>query len=94
VKVSELSGGELDLWVSRAENRKLDMLYMPSTDWAVGGPIIERERIDIQHGGWEWGAWRGSNPFWSPIGEAFGQTPLVAAMRAYVVGKFGEEVSD
>lgn len=69
-------------------------LFDPANDWADGGPIIEREEIDVQCGGWEWGAWRGSNPDWEPVGEAFGDTPLIAAMRAYVASKFGEEVPD
>lgn len=76
------------------EDDDCDSLFNPSKSWMWGGPIIEREKIDIQCGGWKWGAWRGSNPDWEPVGEAFGGTPLIAAMRAYVAWKFGEEVPD
>ena len=64
--------------------------YSPSINWALGGPIIERERITIRqwtdmpiihaympHDGAPWGA---------------GPTPLIAAMRCYVASKLGREV--
>jgi hypothetical protein len=61
--------------------------YCFSTDWAQGGPIIERERIDI---------WR-NEPCWSAsrgvvIRGIDGATPLIAAMRCYVASKLGAEV--
>jgi len=60
--------------------------YDPSTSWAQGGPIIERERIClIDQGGDYWQALWG----WK---ESFGPTPLVAAMRVYVASKLGDEV--
>lgn len=60
-----------------------------STDWAQGGPIIERERISIRQ-------WI-NVPIvhaYMPEGEwsSDGQSPLIAAMRCYVVSKLGEEV--
>ena len=66
-----------------------------STDWAQGGPIIERERIDVfwqshQHA-WVGSMSRGSNK----IGFRhlqYGNTPLIAAMRCYVASKLGDEV--
>lgn len=67
--------------------------WEPSIDWRHAGPIIEREQINIQFGGWDEGAWRGYHYAWEP-GDAFGRTPLIAAMRAYVASKFGEEVPD
>jgi hypothetical protein len=69
------------------------MEWRPSTDWAQGGPIIEREGIDIctsNRGGWiatlitDWeeGAFvRGE-----------GDTCLFSAMRCYVASKLGDEV--
>lgn len=60
-------------------------------DWAQGGPIIEREKV----GTWPaeridkeglWGA-RMLNTYIN-----YGPTPLIAAMRCYVVSKLGEEV--
>jgi hypothetical protein len=67
-----------------------------STNWAVGGPVIEREEISISRefaaSKVEWAAWTPA-----PIrddAEAFGYgpTPLVAAMRCYVASKLGDEV--
>lgn len=57
--------------------------YAPSINWAQGGPIIERERIEISpnvtEGDTAWSAWiYGRGVFHQ------GPTPLVAAMRAYV----------
>jgi hypothetical protein len=68
----------------------------PSTNWAHGGPIIEREEISISRefaaSKVEWAAWTPA-----PIrddAEAFGYgpTPLIAAMRCYVASKLGDEV--
>ena len=63
--------------------------FMPSTDWAQGGPIIEREGMQL----WKGGAWCASldQSFNSPEFEA-GETPLIAAMRCYVASKLGDEV--
>jgi len=62
------------------------MNYCPSTDWANGGPIIERERINIRDdGGDQWAASY-------LVAEMIGPTPLVAAMRCYVTFKLGDEV--
>lgn len=65
--------------------------FMPSSTWNDGGPIIERERI----GTWfEYGEWHASYHIDSAGGtlENCGPTPLIAAMRAYVASKFGEEI--
>ena len=66
-------------------------LYDPSTSWAQGGLIIERERISIRQ--------------WTnvPIVHAYmphddapwasdGTSPLIAAMRCYCSFKLGDEV--
>lgn len=60
--------------------------YSPSSDWKDGGPIIERERINLQERGNCWQAHYSVG--WSEMGE----TPLIATMRARVAAKFGEEV--
>lgn len=90
VKTSELSGVQLDWLVARCEGIHLiaDFAqYKPSTDWAQGGPIIEREKINL-----EWrGEWRAR--LWADSDEVFvGPTSLVAAMRCYVASKLGDEV--
>lgn len=61
-------------------------VYSPSTDWAQGGPIIEREGIALHL--WSSEEWIGDMGDW----EAKGPTPLIAAMRCYVASKLGDEV--
>ena len=68
----------------------------PSTNWAQGGPIIEREVISLVFLGDHWVA-STPNPE-AKLGdgrdplEAYGPTPLIAAMRCYVSSKLGDEV--
>jgi hypothetical protein len=57
--------------------------YKPSTDWAQGGPIIEREGMGV----FQLGDGRG----WA-CGFESGPTPLIAAMRCYVASKLGDTV--
>ena len=67
--------------------------YLPSTDWSQGGPIIERERINIRPN-------QADSRFKAfvvipPTGLAHrqdGPTPLIAAMRCYVASKLGDDV--
>lgn len=62
-------------------------VYSPSTDWTQGGPIIEREGINLSSvAGITWCAD-------GPVSVGFyGPTPLIAAMRCYVASKLGNEV--
>jgi hypothetical protein len=69
----------------------------PSTDWSQGGPIIEREKIDLNHyrladktAMWEASGSIGAKG--AGYRYAVGPTPLIAAMRCYVASKLGEEV--
>jgi len=72
-------------------------MYSPSTNWERGGPIIEREEIGLKRNapcstGREWEASpsitaKGAGGKWG-----YGPTPLIAAMRAYVASKLGNEV--
>lgn len=61
--------------------------YTPSSQWHLGGPIIERERIEVGPARWDTD-WYGA----TTMHNASGPTPLIAAMRAYVASKLGEEV--
>jgi hypothetical protein len=73
----------------------------PSTNWQHGGPIIEKYGIEWERqsstdgmtSGWtasvEATVLSSSNPPWQ-----WGETQLVAAMRAYVASKFGDTVPD
>ena len=64
--------------------------YRPSADWSQAGPIIDRMKPTSFYY-WEptdkWTCAWGEGPRWRK-----GETALVAAMRAYVASKFGEEV--
>lgn len=125
MRVADLIGAQLDLWVARAEGKcatvnpsvwgnaiinevgRLSIskgswdcakYFEPSSNWAHGGPIIERESIAIQHQEYSDGSFRewvacSSRDFDSSNGYT-GPTPLVAAMRAYVAAKFGDQVPD
>ena len=66
--------------------------WNPSTDWAQGGPIIEREKIAITGTNFHW--WECDNGWYAHIGDRYshGSTPLEAAMRCYVASKLGDEV--
>lgn len=66
--------------------------FAPSVSWLDGGPIIERERIAIYPGLDRPEIWVAA-VYRAPVGHGQnGPTPLIAAMRAYVSSKFGEEV--
>jgi hypothetical protein len=73
------------------------MSYCPSTNWAQGGPIIERKKITVS---WLIPAHQHQNlaGCWSahiPGGNGkllYGLTPLTAAMRCYVASELGDEV--
>ena len=103
IKVSEATPRQLDWTVARCEggvgeNQLLGAWYAPSTDWAQGGPLIEREKIGIQRciRACEYHGWLAlkDEPFHDRSGEdeVWGETPLIAAMRCYVSSKLGDEV--
>lgn len=71
------------------------MSYLPSTDWAHGGPIIARIK------GFEVKQWLESKPELCCESQIhnyegdwiqFGPTPLIASMRCYVASKLGDAV--
>ena len=97
MKTSELSGAALDWAVAQCE-------YLPvrdgfddncpeySTNWAQGGPIIERENISIEPGEEE--SWFAFTEVDTDIHFFYsGPTPLIAAMRCYVAMKLGDGVN-
>jgi hypothetical protein len=85
-------GGQVHLVESKVRfyEDTLDIQYTPSTNWAQGGPIIERQRISTQttEDYWDADLTTESGAFIQSIGD----TPLVAAMRAYVASKLGDEI--
>jgi hypothetical protein len=114
MKTNELRGTALDWAVAEAEgffkkdmasirDGKVDVFYFdgyePSNDWALGGAIIERERIGV------WFCDAVVDTCGEPLRELhwyaedqggdnvrIGITPLEAAMRCYVASKLGDEV--
>lgn len=92
-KEAYLADGSDDRWVVRVENASVahfvDWTYNPSGDWMQGGPIIEREKLDVFCSGNVWDASTGDR---HPNVIKSGTTPLVAAMRCYVASKLGDEV--
>lgn len=121
-KTSELTGAALDWAVAKIvfpepDYEDADRLvyvhgddefhFTPSTNWAQGGPIIEREQMDIKHYPEHWVAHLWANRNWKqtipsapehwkakPLNSAYGSGPtmLIAAMRCYVASKLGENV--
>lgn len=109
IKTSNLAGSQLDWAVSLAEGLTADHVIefdefdQPfyngprySERWHEGGPIIEREGIELKRG-------LGSPRLWSAFAYDWagnvlrstgmtGGTPLIAAMRCYVARKLGSKV--
>jgi len=92
MKTADLIGSALDWAVASAEGVIYHGLAWAnySTNWAQGGPIIEREgiRLHRSHTG-EW--WAGSEA--DPQRPVNGPTPLIAAMRCYVTSNLGNDVN-
>ena len=118
MRVSELTGAALDWAVAKCEGEEVSLVkgqletrwtdngWKPSTDWAQGGPIIERGGINVR---WCVREKDGSlSRWWAEISKVIvdpltkkkrgekiielGPTPLIAAMRCYVASKLGDEV--
>jgi len=105
IKVSEMTGPTLDWAVEKA--RGMDMSgevlwlfdgskegFAASTDWAQGGPIIDRELIapeplmdtNCSLVKWSCRNWKGNGA------DFFGPTFLIAAMRCFCASKLGDTV--
>ena len=104
MKTSELTRAALDWAVAMAKKHPSrhtvdvydfnDYIFNPSTDWAQGGPIIERDRISMIEecdGTWM-GSIGGCTDLDMPLYQEHGPTPLIAAMRCYCVSKLGDEI--
>jgi hypothetical protein len=102
-KTNELEGAALDWAVAKCEG-KLPASYDDwkqtwphySTDWAQGGPIIEREKIGVTPMTVTVGDDRGKRIWFANHEDKTdfqdGDTALVAAMRCYCCSKLGKEV--
>ena len=101
MKTSELTGTALNWAVAICEGYKPkdfcphdkhfrdeeNVWFSPADDWEQGGPILEREKIELVPNGNGWDAMQADQHIPNE-----GPTPLVAAMRCYVASKFGDEV--
>lgn len=120
MKVSELTGVEMDYWVARAEGLRCEVharydgehayifidtavykgcprIYQPSKDWSEAGPIIDAQDIVFIRATEGDGVMRVfatcyNVPTGQPFGVGKGETRLIAAMRAYVGSKLGNEI--
>lgn len=70
------------------------VVLKPSSDWAQGGPLIEKYRVDLSsppsdtsQAGWDARVDDGHLLLW-----ANGSNALIAACRAIVAAKFGAEI--
>ena len=73
------------------------MPWHPSTDWSQGGPIIEREGINVSIQNDTPGfTYSGKARWWAQmdcrVHTAYGPTPLIAAMRCLCCAKLGDEI--
>jgi hypothetical protein len=97
MKTNQLTGAALDWAVAKAENETLteqngfyfvnSYQYSPSTNWAQGGQIIEREGMSIGMVDSYWQAHLSEFHLWKN-----GETPLIAAMRCHVANQLGDEI--
>lgn len=108
MKTAELIPPLLDYWALKAEGRTHDNylqefwqrfetgdIACPSRDWRCGGPIIERFDYLLPYKSPGHLLHLGAYTAQTPGGiEYSGQTPLVAAMRAFVAARLGEDVPD
>ena len=108
------AAGMFDAYPKYGEGRKFLQMHRgnsaayvhPTTDWAQGGPIIEREGVnlsidyqddalsnDMVQLGWKGNLWNNSVPGTAGFLQwAYGPTPLIAAMRCFVISKLGDTV--
>ena len=105
IKVSETTKIQLDWLVAKCEGRDIRPgrwrgkfssnggIWKPSENWSQGGPIIEREGIELLLS-FEGHTRAILNRFDLTVKptEQHGPTPLIAAMRCFVASKLGNEV--
>jgi hypothetical protein len=104
LKTAQLTGAQLDYWVAKAMGLDFSKTFevddtspymrgcekfQPSTNWAQGGPIIERYGISLDMRGGDWVAR-------TPLDQVMiaDDEPLCAAMLAICVLKFGWNLPD
>lgn len=102
VKTMDLSGVLLRWAVARAERLRprigadgevyvQERPWRPDEDWSIGGPILEREGIDLIRNLEHWTSFKVASVAHPHIRKT-GMTPLVAAMRVWVTMRYGPEL--
>ena len=112
IKTNQLTGAALDWAVAKAWQPVYSDKHLlvhakdfhPSTDWAQGGPIIERERIELKCWDGTWGVEKGTwvaevlheDRRYGGVMSSEGQGPtiLLAAMRCYVASKLCDQFTN
>lgn len=106
MNINNLTLTQLNGTVAGIEGYRLDLApddsYRPAADWSRGGPIIEREKIEIfwHNTAKVWCAANNTRLKYHERGEfvegsdfkAEGPTLLVAAMRCFVLSQLGADV--
>lgn len=109
MKTSDLTGAALDWAVAKIVTKErhgvgmisniVDGIWQQhsqhrySTDWSKGGPIIEREGINLQQfKGHPCRAFKGTVVHYEFSMFAPEGKPLIAAMRCFVASRLGDEV--
>lgn len=116
MRAKELFGTALDWAVAKAEGYIDDpeswlygaslkeveaSTFRPRENWSVGGPLIEREKIQLtplnqDNPKYGWAAAYKDRGEWGDdlysVHRQRGITPLVAAMRCFVAAKLGDTV--
>jgi len=113
MKTNELTGAALDWAVAKCEpNTGMSLTHIwrvtsagdtdflipnYSTNWAQGGPIIEREMREFGFDLWSGvhvpdGQFAATYCRGAPDSYVYGPTPLIAAMRCYVASKLDDTV--
>lgn len=88
-----------DFWICQVPWGGYEMIgedgFSPSTDWSQGGELIQRYGCDLiciaPANAWEANCWDDRVPM-PGLHNQEGETPLIAAMRAIVSAKLGDEV--
>lgn len=103
-KVIDNYGTYIRIHLPDQKQSGFSIAFCPTTDWSLGGPIIEREinKLWRNMAGTYGAQIKYRAPYYSPtygadIGRddfinSHGETPLIAAMRCYVAHKLGDEV--
>ena len=90
-----IAGGTAQILHHVEQGAECYQVYSPSTDWSQGGPIIEREKMQLDPFVKSGATVRMIRPDYQLQHiEQRGETYLEAAMRCYVASKFGEEVDE